>query len=49
MQQSREDALKPKALRAQIEAGVDALDRGDYGEVDDADLENCLEGLSTAG
>jgi antitoxin ParD1/3/4 len=46
-QRRREDALKLKALRAQIKAGVDALDRGDFVEVDDADLERFLEGLPT--
>jgi len=45
-QRRREDALKLKALRAQIKAGVDALDRGDFVEVDDADLEGYLEGLT---
>lgn len=44
-QRRREDALKLKALRAQIKAGVDALDRGDFVEVDDADLDGYLEGL----
>jgi antitoxin ParD1/3/4 len=43
LQQRREDALKRKVLRAQIKAGVDALKRGDFVEVDDADL----EGLTT--
>src|SRR5262249_863776 len=46
-QRRREDALKLKALRAQIKAGVDALDRGDFVEVDDADLDDYLEGLTT--
>jgi antitoxin ParD1/3/4 len=46
-QRRREDALKLKALRAQIKAGVDALDRGDFVEVDDGDLEGFLEGLPT--
>jgi antitoxin ParD1/3/4 len=32
-----------KALRAQIKAGGDALDRGDFAEVDEADLERFLE------
>ena len=41
-QRRREDALKLKALRAQIKAGVDALDRGDFVEVDDADLDRFL-------
>ena len=42
-QRRREDSLRLKALRAQIKAGVDALDRGDFVEVDDADLEGYLE------
>jgi antitoxin ParD1/3/4 len=32
-------SIKLKALRAQLKAGTDALDRGDFIEVDDADLE----------
>jgi antitoxin ParD1/3/4 len=47
-QRRQEDALKLKALRAQIKAGVDALDRGDFVEVDDAELDGFLEGLATA-
>ena len=46
-QRRREDALKLKALRAQIKAGVDALDHGDFVAVDGADLEGFLEGLPT--
>jgi antitoxin ParD1/3/4 len=46
-QRRREDALKLTALRAQIKAGVDALKRGDFVEVGDADLEGFLEGLTT--
>jgi antitoxin ParD1/3/4 len=46
-QRRREDSLKLKALRAQIKAGVDALERGDFVEVEDADLEGYLEGLTT--
>jgi antitoxin ParD1/3/4 len=46
-QRRREDALKLKALRVQIKAGVDALDRGDFVEVDDAELDGFLEGLTT--
>ena len=45
-QRRREDALKQKALRAQIKAGVDELDRGDFVEVDDAELDGFLEGLT---
>ena len=42
----REDAVKLNALRAQIRAGIDALDRGDFVEVDDADLDGYLEKLT---
>ncbi len=42
----REDMLKLKLLRAQIEAGVDALDRGDLVELDGAELEAYLVGLT---
>jgi antitoxin ParD1/3/4 len=47
-QRRREDALKLKALRLQITAGVDALERGDFTEVDAADIERYLEGLTAA-
>ena len=47
-QQRREAALKLKALRMQIKAGVDELERGDFGEVADADLHEYLEGLAAA-
>ena len=46
-QRRKEDSLRLKALRAQIKAGVDALDRGDFVEVEDADLEGYLERLTT--
>ena len=45
-QRRREDTLKLRALRAQIKAGVDALDRGNFVEVDGADLDGYLEGLT---
>ena len=45
-QRQREDALKLKALRAQTKAGVEALDRGEYTEVADADLEQYFDGLA---
>ena len=47
-QRRREDSLKLKALRAQIKAGTEALDRGDFAEVEDVDLEGYLERLTTA-
>ena len=46
-QRRKEDSLRLKALRAQIKIGVDALDRGDFAEVEDADLEGYLERLAT--
>lgn len=45
-QQRREGALRLKALRMQIKAGVDALERGDFSEVADTDLDEYLEGLA---
>jgi antitoxin ParD1/3/4 len=47
-QRRREDALKLKALRMQIKAGVDALERGEFTEVADAHLDRYLEGLAAA-
>ncbi len=47
-QRRREDVLKLEALRAQIEAGVDALERGDFIEIEDADLEDYVRGLTGA-
>jgi len=46
-QRRKEDALRLKGLRAQIKAGIDALDRGDFAQVDDENLEGYLEGLAT--
>jgi len=45
-QRRREDALKLKALRVQIKAGVDALERGEFTEVDAVDPEGYLESLA---
>jgi antitoxin ParD1/3/4 len=44
-QRRREDALKLKALRLQIKAGIDDLERGDFVEVAEGDLDRYLEGL----
>jgi len=46
-QRRREDALKLKVLRAQIKAGVDALERGEFVELDDAELDDYLQQLTT--
>lgn len=39
------DALKIERLRRSIDAGLADLDRGDYEEVDDADLQAWLDRL----
>jgi antitoxin ParD1/3/4 len=46
-QRRREDALKLRALKMQIEAGVEALERGDFIELDERELESYLDGLTT--
>ncbi|HTY65745.1 MAG TPA: type II toxin-antitoxin system ParD family antitoxin [Alphaproteobacteria bacterium] len=45
-QRRREDALKLKALRAHVKAGVEALERGEFRDVADADLDRYLDGLT---
>src|SRR5262249_42163777 len=42
-QRRKEDGLRLQVLRAQIRAGVDALDRGDAVEIEDADLGRYLK------
>ena len=46
-QRRKEDGLRLKALRAQVRVGVDALDRGDFTEIEGVDLEGYLERLPT--
>lgn len=45
-QRRREDALKLKALRMQIKAGIEALDRGEFSEIAEAELDDYLQGLT---
>lgn len=45
-QRRREDDLKLKALRIQIKAGIDAIKRGDFIEIEEVDLEGHLERLT---
>jgi len=45
-QRRREDALKLELLRSQVAAGSEALRRGDFVEIDEADLERYLDGLT---
>jgi antitoxin ParD1/3/4 len=47
-QRRAEEALKLDKLRVAIQQGVAALDRGEYTEVEDEDLEAYLEGLAVA-
>jgi antitoxin ParD1/3/4 len=46
-QRWKEDELKLTALRRQIRSGADALDRGDFIEIDDADLDTTLDRLAS--
>jgi antitoxin ParD1/3/4 len=47
-QRRREDELKLKALRTHIKAGADALKRGEFVEIDEAGLDDYLEGLTAS-
>jgi antitoxin ParD1/3/4 len=44
-QRRREDALRLEALRRRIDAGVEALERGEFTEIADAGLDAYLDGL----
>lgn len=44
-QRRKEDALKLKTLRDALKEGVDAIDRGDYVEVEQANLKQYFERL----
>jgi antitoxin ParD1/3/4 len=47
LQQRRaEDAMKLERLQLAVRAGAAALDRGDYVEVDEADLDEYLDDLA---
>jgi hypothetical protein len=43
-----ETGAKLKALRVQLKVGTDALEREDFIEIDEADLDGCLERLTAA-
>ena len=45
-QRLKEDDIKRDDLRAQIKDGLDALDRGAFSEVADADLDAALDDLA---
>ncbi len=44
----REDALKLKALRAQLQAGIDALERGEFVQIDEQELKDYVTRLGAA-
>lgn len=48
-QRLKTDELKLDLLRTQVKAGLDALERGEFTEVDDADLDATLDSLATNG
>jgi antitoxin ParD1/3/4 len=45
-QRRKEDRLRLKALRAQLKVGVEALDRGDFTDVEGTELEAYFEQLA---
>jgi antitoxin ParD1/3/4 len=48
-QRLKTDELKLDLLRTQVKAGLDALERGAFTEVDDADLDATLDSLVANG
>ena len=46
-QRRREDALKLRALRIRVKAGVDALERGDFTEVGGDNLHEYLAAIAS--
>jgi antitoxin ParD1/3/4 len=48
-QRLESDDVKLDLLRAELRAGLDALDRGAFSEVDDADLDAALDDLFATG
>jgi len=48
-QRLKTDELKLDLLRTQVKAGLDALDRGAFTEVGDADLDATLDRLAANG
>jgi antitoxin ParD1/3/4 len=42
------DELKLELLRTHVKAGLDALERGEFTEVEDADLDATLDRLATS-
>ena len=47
-QRRREDELKLKALRMQVKAGIDAIKRGEFIEIEETGLEKYFDKLKAA-
>jgi antitoxin ParD1/3/4 len=47
LKRRQEDAIKLKLLRAQVRAGIRSLERGEFDQVDEADLDDYLETLGS--
>ena len=45
-QRRQEDDLRLEVLRRHLAAGLEALERSDFAEIDDADIEDYVEQLS---
>jgi antitoxin ParD1/3/4 len=48
-QRRQQDAVKLEILRTQLQAGIDALSRGEFTEIADAELDDALDRLAHAG
>jgi antitoxin ParD1/3/4 len=48
-QRRNRDQLQLDLLRTQLKAGIEALDRGEFIEIADADLDASLDGLAGGG
>jgi len=47
-QRRHEDALKLQGLKSQVKAGIEALKRGDFLEIDEMELDRYLEEVRPA-
>ena len=48
-QRRRSDALRREGLRLHIKAGIDALERRDFADIDDSDLDDYFPDPSRSG
>ena len=45
-QRRREDALKLESLRLQVDAGIAAVEKGEFTEIAESDLDEYIDGLA---